>query len=45
VEGSRIPQEYKTTPGRIEGKGRHGTPEFADYVLVYRNLKQPPNSS
>ncbi len=39
VEGSRILREYKITPGRIEGKGRHGTPEIADYVLVYRNLK------
>ena len=39
VEGSRILREYKITPGRIEGKGRRGTPELADYVLVYRNLK------
>ena len=39
VEGSRILREYKITLGRIEGKGRCGTPEIADYVLVYRNLK------
>jgi superfamily II DNA or RNA helicase len=39
VEGSRILREYKITPGRIEGRGRHGAPEIADYVLVYRNLK------
>jgi type I restriction enzyme R subunit len=39
VEGSRILREYKISPGRIEGRGRRGTPEIADYVLVYRNLK------
>jgi type I restriction enzyme R subunit len=39
VEGSRILREYHITPGRIEGRGRRGTPEIADYVLVYRNLK------
>jgi type I restriction enzyme R subunit len=39
VEGSRILREYKISPGRIEGAGRRGTPEIADYVLVYRNLK------
>jgi len=39
VEGSRILREYHITPGRIEGKGRRGLPEIADYVLVYRNLK------
>ncbi len=39
VEGSRILREYRISPGRIEGRGRRGTPEIADYVLVYRNLK------
>jgi len=39
VEGSRILREYKITPGQIKGKGLHGLPEIADYVLVYRNLK------
>lgn len=39
VEGSRILREYHITPGRIEGRGRRGTPEIADYVLVYRNIK------
>jgi type I restriction enzyme R subunit len=39
VEGSRILREYHITPGRIEGRGRRGTPEIADYVLVCRNLK------
>ncbi len=39
VDGSRILREYHITPGRIEGRGRRGLPEIADYVLVYRNLK------
>ncbi len=39
MEGSRILREYHISPGRIEGRGRRGTPEIADYVLVYHNLK------
>jgi type I restriction enzyme R subunit len=39
VEGSRIHREFYITPGRIEGHGRRGKPEIADYVLVYRNHK------
>jgi type I restriction enzyme R subunit len=39
VEGSKILREYPITPGRIEGRGCHGKPLIADYVLVYRNLK------
>lgn len=39
IEGSRIQREYRITPGRIEGNGRRGKPEIADYVLVYRNHK------
>ena len=39
VEGSRIHREYPISPGRIEGGGRRGKAEIADYVLVYRNHK------
>ncbi len=39
VEGSRIQREYQITRGRIEGHGRRGKAEIADYVLVYRNTK------
>jgi len=39
IEGSRILREYPITPGRIEGHGRRGNAEIADYVLVYRNHK------
>ena len=39
VEGSRIRREYLISPGRIEGRGRRGTPLKADYVLEYRNTK------
>ncbi len=39
VEGSRIRREYPITPGRIEGKGRHGKALTADYVLEYRNTR------
>jgi type I restriction enzyme R subunit len=39
VEGSRILREYPITLGRIEGHGRRGKPDIADYVLVYRNHK------
>jgi type I restriction enzyme R subunit len=45
VEGSRIFREYHITPGRIEGRGRRGLPEIADYVLVYRNLKLAVNEA
>jgi type I restriction enzyme R subunit len=45
VEGSRILREYHISPGRIEGRGRRGTPEIADYVLVYRNLKLAVNEA
>src|ERR1700682_5026688 len=37
VEGSRILREYPITLGRIEGHGRRGRADTADYVLVYRN--------
>lgn len=39
VDGSRILREYKISPGRLEGRGRRGVAEIADYVLVYRNVK------
>jgi type I restriction enzyme R subunit len=39
VEGSRILREYRITEGRIEGHGKRGKADIADYVLVYRNTK------
>jgi len=39
VEGSRILREYHITEGRLEGHGRRGKAQIADYVLVYRNTK------
>lgn len=39
VEGSRIRREYKITLGRLEGHGRRGKGDIADYVLEYRNAK------
>ena len=39
VEGSRILREHPITLGRIEGHGRRGVADIADYVLVYRNTK------
>ncbi|MFS8085878.1 MAG: DEAD/DEAH box helicase family protein, partial [Acidobacteriota bacterium] len=38
VEGSRVRREF-ITPGRIEGYGKRGKAEIADYVLMYRNHK------
>ena len=38
VEDSRVRREM-ICPGRIEGAGRRGKPEIADYVLTYRNHK------
>lgn len=39
IEGSRIQREYPITHGRIQGAGKRGKAEIADYVLVYRNTK------
>lgn len=39
VEGSRVRREYLISPGRIEGRGRRGSPVKADYLLEYRNTK------
>ncbi len=38
VEGSRVRREV-IAPGRIEGGGRRGKAEIADYVLIHRNTK------
>lgn len=38
VEGSRVRRE-QITLGRIQGAGKRGKAEIADYVLVYRNTK------
>ncbi len=39
VEGSRIHREFQITQGRIQGAGKRGKADIADYVLVYRNTK------
>lgn len=36
VEGSRVLREYQITRGRLEGQGRRGRVDTADYILVYR---------
>lgn len=38
VDGSRIRREV-IAPGRLQGGGRRGKSEIADYVLVYKNQK------
>jgi type I restriction enzyme R subunit len=38
VADTRVRREI-ICPGRIEGAGRHGQPEIADYVLTFRNHK------
>ncbi|MDD5201432.1 MAG: DEAD/DEAH box helicase family protein, partial [Terrimicrobiaceae bacterium] len=39
VEGSRIAREVPITLGRIEGHGKRGRADSADYVLICRNHK------
>ena len=39
VAGSRIRREYQITLGRLEGHGRRGKADVADYLLEYRNTK------
>ena len=39
VEGSRVRREHPIVPGRIEGHGKRGKSQSADYVLEYRNTK------
>jgi type I restriction enzyme R subunit len=36
VEGSRVAREFQITAGRLEGSGRRGRADIADYVLIYR---------
>jgi type I restriction enzyme R subunit len=36
VEGSRVAREFQITAGRLEGSGRRGKSDKADYVLNYR---------
>ena len=38
VDGSRVRREVITL-GRLQGAGKRGSPEVADYVLTYRNRK------
>jgi type I restriction enzyme R subunit len=45
VEGSKILREHRITAGRIEGQGRRGKADIADYVLVYRNTKLAVNEA
>ena len=45
VEGSKILREHRITAGRIEGHGRRGQADIADYVLVYRNTKLAVNEA
>ena len=37
VEGSRIRREHRINKGRIEGHGKNGKADIADYVLEFRN--------
>lgn len=39
VEGSRVRREAIITLGRIQGGGKRGKQDIADYVLEYRNRK------
>lgn len=39
VDGSRILREHTITAGRLQGAGKRGRADIADYVLVYRNTK------
>lgn len=39
AEGSRIHREFQITQGRIQGAGKRGKADIADYVLVYRNTR------
>lgn len=36
AEGSRVAREFQITAGRLEGSGRRGKMDKADYVLIYR---------
>ncbi|MET0074048.1 MAG: EcoAI/FtnUII family type I restriction enzme subunit R [Candidatus Thiodiazotropha lotti] len=39
VEGSRVRREEKITLGRLQGAGRRGKQDIADYVLNYKGQK------
>ena len=39
VEGTQILREHKITLGRLQGRGKRGEPDIADYVLVYKGFK------
>ena len=39
VDGSRILREFRITDGRIQAGGTRSSPEIADYILVYKNIK------
>jgi len=39
AEGSRIAREFPITAGRLEGAGRRGRAEIADYVLFHRGKR------
>jgi type I restriction enzyme R subunit len=36
LEGTRVAREFQITAGRLEGLGKRGKAEKADYVLIYR---------
>lgn len=37
IEGSRIKEEFPISNGRLIGNGKRSVPDWADYVLQYRN--------
>lgn len=39
IDGSRVHREFQITHGRIQGAGKRGIADIADYVLVYRNTQ------
>lgn len=39
VEGSAIKREVQITQGRLEGYGKRGKAEIADYVLIHKNTR------
>ena len=39
VDGSRVAREFQITAGRLEGSGKRGKAEIADYVLIYRGQR------
>src|ERR1700744_676381 len=39
AEGTRVGGEFQITAGRLEGYGRRGKAEIADYILIYRGQR------